>query len=162
MRLFLIYSLWFPVLVFFLVGHSLFYFAPPSYSFFLLPLPSPFFFSTIINYYSYKTGVVQRKRLQTFANSGRAHPRIHALVFDPKDGILNRLPVRVFCVPCSVFRVLCLEEEKIKEKKKFYFGLSFLLLFLQCQFSLILHFAILFLLFFFFLTSFVSLPGTFS
>ena len=41
----------------------------------------------------YKTGVVQRKRLKTFAKDGRAYPRIHALVFDPKDGILNRLPV---------------------------------------------------------------------
>ena len=38
--------------------------------------------------------MVQRKRLKTFASDGRAYPRIHALVFDPKDGYLNRLPVK--------------------------------------------------------------------
>ena len=53
----------------------------------------------------YKTGVVQRKRLKTFeaqtetegsgsAADGQAYPRIHALVFDPSDGLLNRLPVK--------------------------------------------------------------------
>ena len=41
----------------------------------------------------YKTGVVQRKRIQTRKEHGSAYPRIHALVFDPKDGILNKLQV---------------------------------------------------------------------
>ena len=41
----------------------------------------------------YKTGVVQRKRLKTFEEGPHAYPRVHGLVFDPKDGILKRLPV---------------------------------------------------------------------
>ena len=41
----------------------------------------------------YKTGVVQRKRLKTFEEGQYAYPRVHGLVFDPKDGILKRLPV---------------------------------------------------------------------
>ena len=43
----------------------------------------------------YKTAVVQRKRKETFENktSDFAYPRIHAMVFDPKVGILNRIPV---------------------------------------------------------------------
>lgn len=41
----------------------------------------------------YKTGVVQRKRMEA-ANKGETpYPKIHAMVFDPKVGILNKLPV---------------------------------------------------------------------
>jgi len=42
----------------------------------------------------YKTGDVQRKRTES-KNLGRpnAFPRIHGMVFSPKDGILRRLPV---------------------------------------------------------------------
>merc|ERR1712066_500619 len=42
-----------------------------------------------------KTGVVQRKRLETYKNEEAPFttPRIHACVFDPKDGILRKLPV---------------------------------------------------------------------
>jgi carbonic anhydrase len=41
----------------------------------------------------YKTGVVQRRR-KGFAEKGEAaYPKIHAMVFDPKVGRLNRLPV---------------------------------------------------------------------
>ena len=39
----------------------------------------------------YKTGVVQRKRVETAKEPGGSYPRIHALVFDPKIGILNKL-----------------------------------------------------------------------
>ena len=43
----------------------------------------------------FKTGAVQRRRIETY-KSGQEYttPRIHACVFDPKDGILQRLPVR--------------------------------------------------------------------
>ena len=43
----------------------------------------------------YKTGVVQRKRLETEAASGGAeiYPRIHAMVFNPGEGILKKLDV---------------------------------------------------------------------
>ena len=43
----------------------------------------------------YKTGVVQKRRLETFhdPNIDHAYPRIHALVFDPAEGLLNRLKV---------------------------------------------------------------------
>ena len=43
----------------------------------------------------YKTGVVQRKRIRTHAQSdGTDHyPRIHGMVFNPKDGILKKLAV---------------------------------------------------------------------
>jgi carbonic anhydrase len=42
----------------------------------------------------FKTGVVQRRRVETF-KEGRPYtvPRIHACVFDPKTGDLNRLEV---------------------------------------------------------------------
>ena len=43
----------------------------------------------------YKAGVVQRKRMQTLKETGTAYPRIHALVFDPKEGILNPLPLNL-------------------------------------------------------------------
>ena len=43
----------------------------------------------------YKTGVVQRKRIQTHAQSNGTehHPRIHGMVFNPSDGILKKLSV---------------------------------------------------------------------
>jgi carbonic anhydrase len=43
----------------------------------------------------YKTGVVQRKRLETAAATGGAeiYPRIHAMVFNPGEGILKKLDV---------------------------------------------------------------------
>lgn len=41
----------------------------------------------------YKTGAVQRKRMECVNRGERAYPRIHAMVFDPKDGILHKLPV---------------------------------------------------------------------
>jgi carbonic anhydrase len=47
----------------------------------------------------FKTGVVQRRRVQTFEEklagktSGYTTPRIHACVFDPKTGEMNRLQV---------------------------------------------------------------------
>ena len=41
----------------------------------------------------YKTAVVQRKRKETSEHHTFTYPRIHAMVFDPKVGILNKLPV---------------------------------------------------------------------
>lgn len=41
----------------------------------------------------YKTGVVQRKRQETHASGVQAYPRIHAMVFDPKEGLLKKLPI---------------------------------------------------------------------
>jgi carbonic anhydrase len=41
----------------------------------------------------YKTGVVQKKRMENHKNGKRALPRIHAMVFDPKVGILKKLPI---------------------------------------------------------------------
>eukprot|EP00301_Raphidiophrys_heterophryoidea_P019591 c4493_g1_i1.p1 GENE.c4493_g1_i1~~c4493_g1_i1.p1 ORF type:complete len:358 (-),score=81.31 c4493_g1_i1:271-1296(-) len=43
----------------------------------------------------YKTGVVQRKRTRVFqeGKSPFVYPRIHGLVFDPKVGILRKLPI---------------------------------------------------------------------
>jgi len=43
----------------------------------------------------YKTAVVQRKRKETHKTQeiGFAYPRIHAMVFDPKVGILQKLPL---------------------------------------------------------------------
>ena len=43
----------------------------------------------------YKTGVVQRHRKKTHADQSTkyATPRIHGLVFDPKDGVLKKLPI---------------------------------------------------------------------
>eukprot|EP00299_Pterocystis_sp_00344_P012525 c6024_g1_i1.p2 GENE.c6024_g1_i1~~c6024_g1_i1.p2 ORF type:complete len:245 (+),score=48.29 c6024_g1_i1:124-858(+) len=49
----------------------------------------------------YKTGVVQRKRLQTRKDvlsgvpGAFVYPRVHALVFDPSEGILRKLPIDV-------------------------------------------------------------------
>lgn len=40
----------------------------------------------------YKTGDVQRKRAES-GKDGVAYPRIHGMVFSPKDGILRKLPV---------------------------------------------------------------------
>ena len=43
----------------------------------------------------FKTGVVQRRRVQTFKEGSEyTTPRIHACVFDPKTGDLTKLPVR--------------------------------------------------------------------
>ena len=46
----------------------------------------------------YKTGVVQHHRLKTFHNKEKyntdfAYPRVHAMVFDPSDGLLQKLQV---------------------------------------------------------------------
>jgi carbonic anhydrase len=43
----------------------------------------------------YKTSVVQKKRLETHAdaNSPRAYPRIHGLIFDPATGLLKKIPI---------------------------------------------------------------------
>ena len=43
----------------------------------------------------YKTGVVQKKRLDTHKDPAIpfAYPRIHGLVFDPADGIIHKLPL---------------------------------------------------------------------
>jgi carbonic anhydrase len=43
----------------------------------------------------YKTGVVQRKRMETYKSKEAPFtwPRIHGLVYDPKEGLLNKLPV---------------------------------------------------------------------
>ena len=54
----------------------------------------------------YKNGTVQRKRQQTFRESGSAYPRIHGLVFDPSDGVLHRLPVN-FGEKFKPFRHVC-------------------------------------------------------
>jgi carbonic anhydrase len=40
-----------------------------------------------------KIGTVQQKRIQTFMHEGYALPRVHGFVFDPKDGILQKLPL---------------------------------------------------------------------
>jgi hypothetical protein len=52
----------------------------------------------------FKTGVVQRRRVETF-KEGRPYtvPRIHACVFDPKTGDLNRLEVRLHLVTRSTY-----------------------------------------------------------
>ena len=42
-----------------------------------------------------KAGVVQRRRAKTQETTGTAYPRIHALVFDPKNGILQKLPLNL-------------------------------------------------------------------
>jgi carbonic anhydrase len=41
----------------------------------------------------YKTGVVQRRRMETKNEPPYTVPQIHGVVFDPKDGILKRVPV---------------------------------------------------------------------
>ena len=41
----------------------------------------------------YKTGAVQQKRLECAARNEPVFPRVHAMVFDPKIGILHKLPV---------------------------------------------------------------------
>eukprot|EP00299_Pterocystis_sp_00344_P011324 c5257_g1_i1.p1 GENE.c5257_g1_i1~~c5257_g1_i1.p1 ORF type:complete len:157 (-),score=23.35 c5257_g1_i1:10-480(-) len=47
----------------------------------------------------YKTGVVQRKRMLTHKDKvsgvpgAFVYPRIHALVFDPSEGVLRKLPI---------------------------------------------------------------------
>jgi carbonic anhydrase len=41
----------------------------------------------------YKTGIVQRRRLETWKATGVAWPRIHALAFNPAEGVLHKLPV---------------------------------------------------------------------
>ena len=41
----------------------------------------------------YKTGVVQRRRMETKNEPPYPVPQIHGVVFDPKDGILKRVPV---------------------------------------------------------------------
>ena len=41
----------------------------------------------------FKAGVVQRKRAESMRERGMAFPRIHALVYDPMTGLLNKLPV---------------------------------------------------------------------
>jgi len=43
----------------------------------------------------YKTGIVQSKRLETFKDPKieNTYPRVHAMVFDPADGVLHKLPV---------------------------------------------------------------------
>lgn len=45
----------------------------------------------------FKTGVIQRRRVQTFQQSNKEYaiPRIHACVFEPKTGDLKRLKVSV-------------------------------------------------------------------
>ncbi len=40
-----------------------------------------------------KIGTVQRKRLKTFVSESFALPRVHGFVFDPKDGVLKKLPL---------------------------------------------------------------------
>jgi len=42
------------------------------------------------------TGPVQRKRMEVkkkLGNEEEVYPRIHGMVFNPKDGILKKLPV---------------------------------------------------------------------
>jgi carbonic anhydrase len=46
----------------------------------------------------YKTSIVQRRRLQTFKDSGSMDevnkvPQVHGMVFDPATGILKKLPI---------------------------------------------------------------------
>ena len=41
----------------------------------------------------FKAGVVQKKRLETTKLYGSPYPRIHALVYDPKTGMLTKLPI---------------------------------------------------------------------
>lgn len=43
----------------------------------------------------FKTGAVQRKRMETYANSDMpfSNPRIHPCIYDPKDGLLKELKV---------------------------------------------------------------------
>lgn len=40
-----------------------------------------------------KSGVVQKKRMESTKATGSPVPRIHAMVFDPKEGILKKIPV---------------------------------------------------------------------
>jgi carbonic anhydrase len=42
----------------------------------------------------YKTGVVQKRRLETYADpESLTYPRIHGLVFDPATGVLKKIPI---------------------------------------------------------------------
>jgi carbonic anhydrase len=42
----------------------------------------------------HKTAVVQRKRMESFkAGAPFVYPRVHAMVFDPSVGVLNKLRV---------------------------------------------------------------------
>jgi carbonic anhydrase len=41
----------------------------------------------------YKTAIVQRTRQRTLKDEGHAFPRVYGMVFDPKDGILHKLPI---------------------------------------------------------------------
>lgn len=79
----------------------------------------------------YKTGVVQRKRLKTYEDERveYAYPRIHALVFDPNDGILKKLPIdfrRTVAQHSHIYDLYSLEKSKkrddghfmLKKKKK--------------------------------------------
>eukprot|EP00966_Prymnesium_polylepis_P216445 5010665-Prymnesium_polylepis.1 len=46
----------------------------------------------------YKTSVIQRRRRETFAKRdeyGYTQPRIHAMVYDPHDGTINRLKMNM-------------------------------------------------------------------
>ena len=41
----------------------------------------------------YKIGCVQRKRKECAEKGESAFPKIHAFVFDPKVGLLHKLPI---------------------------------------------------------------------
>lgn len=41
----------------------------------------------------FKTGIVQKRHLETKAEGGRALPRVHALVYSLEDGILKTIPL---------------------------------------------------------------------
>ena len=41
----------------------------------------------------YKTGVIQKKRMACFQKQEPVYPRIHAMVYDPKIGLLKKLPI---------------------------------------------------------------------
>lgn len=62
----------------------------------------------------FKTGVVQRRRVETF-KEGRPYtvPRIHACVFDPKTGDLNRLEVRLPLFMQSTSPDICMDHSYV-------------------------------------------------
>jgi len=54
----------------------------------------------------FKTHVVQRRRVETFRERKKdgsgakyTYPRVHGLVYDPKNGLIKNLPVREFLLP---------------------------------------------------------------
>jgi carbonic anhydrase len=69
----------------------------------------------------FKTGVIQRQRVQTF-KSGQPYttPRIHACVFDPNTGDLNRLDVdfhKYISELHDIYDLYIMDEDEVRERR---------------------------------------------